>query len=72
VKRSPAVSSTAALIAVLDAMGLVDENEFVHEGIAGASIRGHVARRTLKDEVPLVIPEIIGSATVTGYHEFVF
>jgi proline racemase len=71
-RRSPGVTGTAALMAVLDAMGLLTADvQFRHEGILGTILRGSVAGRREMDGMPAVIPVIEGSASVTGFHEFV-
>jgi proline racemase len=71
-RRSPGVTGTAALIAVLSAMGLVaDDQPFRHEGILGTLLEGRVVNRQQIGEIETVTPQIEGSATVTGFHEFV-
>ena len=71
-RRSPGATGTAALMAVLDAMGLLTEDvQFTHEGILGTILRGSVGDRREVDGMPAVIPVIEGSASVTGFHEFV-
>lgn len=72
VRRSPGVTGTAALLAVLDAMGLLVENHtFTHEGVVGTMLKGRVLDRHQVDEVSMVVPVIEGSASITGFHEFV-
>jgi len=64
-------TSTSAVMAVLDAMGLLPDGEaFVHEGLGGALLRGRVAGRSRVGETPAVITEIEGSAWVIGEHTF--
>ena len=71
-RRSPGVTGTAALLAVLDAMGLVaDDRRFAHEGILGTVLHGRVVRREALGEIETVTPLVEGTATVTGFHEFV-
>ena len=42
-RRSPGVTGTAALLAVLDAMGLLTEGyRFTHEGVLGTTLHGSV------------------------------
>ena len=44
-RRSPGATGTAALMAVLDAMGLLTEGvQFRHEGVLGTILRGRVER----------------------------
>jgi proline racemase len=70
-RRSPGVTGTAALLAVLDAMGLLTESHrFTHEGVIGTTLHGGVVRRTAGDP-STIIPVIEGSASITGFHEFV-
>jgi proline racemase len=71
VNRSPSGTGTAAVMAVLDAMGLLPEHElFVHESITGALFRGRIVRRTQVGELPAIVPEIAGTAWITGDHTF--
>jgi proline racemase len=70
-RRSPGVTGTAALMAVLSAMGLLaEEHRFTHEGVLGTTLQGRVAGRPHGDD-PAIIPVIEGSASITGFHEFV-
>jgi proline racemase len=72
VDRSPCGGGTAAVMAVIDAMGLLDDSRpFVQEGIVGTTFSGRVAGRTIVGEYPAIVPEIRGSAWVTGEHTFV-
>ena len=71
VDRSPGGAATAAVMAVLDAMGLLaDDRDFVHESVTGALFRGSVARRTAVGETPALVAEIEGHAWITGEHTF--
>jgi proline racemase len=71
VDRSPCGTGTSAVMAVLDAMGLLPSGEaFVHESLIGTLFRGRVARRTQVGELPAIVPEIEGSAWITGEHTF--
>jgi proline racemase len=71
-RRSPGVTGTAAVMAVLDAMGLLtDERPFTHEGILGTTFQGSVAQRQQVDDVAAIVPVIEASASITGFHEFV-
>jgi len=70
-RRSPGATGTAALLAVLDAMGLVvDEERFRHEGILGTVLYGRIESRQRLDDVDTITPVIEGAARVTGFHEF--
>lgn len=71
-RRSPGATGTAALMAVLTAMGLlIEDHQFTHEGILGTTLKGSVRARQHAGEIPTVIPMIEGSASITGFHEFV-
>jgi proline racemase len=71
VDRSPGGTGTSAVMAVLDAMGLLpDDGPFVNEGLSGALFRGRATRRTLVGAFPAVLTEIEGSAWITGEHTF--
>jgi len=71
VDLSPGGTGTAAVIAVLDAMGLLGDGQpFVHEGLTGAVLRGRVVRRTQVGELPAVVTEVEGAAWITGESTF--
>ena len=59
-------------MAVVDAMGLLDESKpFVHESAIGTRLTGRLVGRTLVGDYPAIVPEIEGSAWITGDHAFV-
>jgi len=71
VDRSPCGTGTAAVMAVVDAMGLLDgDRPFVHESLIGTRFTGRVASRTAVGEYQAIVPEIAGSAWITGEHTF--
>jgi proline racemase len=71
-RRSPGATATSALMAVLDAMGLLIEgHQFTHEGILGTTLQGSVHAGQQIGELPTIVPVIEGSASITGFHEFV-
>ena len=71
VDRSPCGTGTAAVMAVIDAMGLLrDDKPFVHESLIGTRFNGRVAGRTVVGECRAIVPEIEGSAWITGEHTF--
>ena len=71
VDRSPCGTGTAAVMAVIDAMGLLgDDKPFVHESVIGTCFRGRVSGRTVVGESAAIVPEIEGSAWITGEHTF--
>jgi proline racemase len=72
VDRSPCGTGTAAVMAVIDAMGLLgEERPFVHESLIGTRFKGRVTARTVVGECQAIVPEIEGSAWITGEHTFV-
>ena len=71
IDRSPCGTGTAAVMAVLDAMGLLGtDTPFVHESIIGTRFNGRVASRTAVGDYQAIVPEIEGSAWITGDHTF--
>ena len=71
VDRSPCGTGTAAVMAVLNDMGLLlDDVPFVHESIVGTTFRGRVVDRVVVGERAAIVPEIEGSAWITGEHAF--
>ena len=71
VDRSPCGTGTAAVMAVLNDMGLLlDEVPFVHESIVGTTFRGRVVDRLSVGERSAIVPEIEGLAWITGEHTF--
>ena len=84
VDRSPCGSGTAAVMAVLDAMGMfVDADQvFRHESIIGTLFRGRIVGRTAitptsatpdfdGDPIAAIVPEIEGEAFITGENTFI-
>jgi len=72
VDRSPCGTGTAAVMAVLDAMGLLGTDApFVHESLIGTRFRGRVASRSAVGDIEAIVPEIEGSAWITGEHTFI-
>ncbi len=71
VDRSPCGTGTSAVMAVLDAMGLLPtETPFVYESLIGTLFRGRLLNRTQVGDLPAVVTEIEGSAWITGEHTF--
>lgn len=72
VDRSPCGTGTCAVLAVLDAMGLADPaRPFVHESIIGSAFSARVVDRTTVGDIPAIIPELTGTASITGEHTFI-
>ena len=66
---SASAMGTSAVMAVLDAMGLLPDGEpFVHEGLSGTLLRGRVVGRSRVGDSSALVTEIEGSAWVTGEH----
>jgi proline racemase len=74
VDRSPCGTGTAAVMAVVDAMGLLSDEGtgpvFRHESLIGTVFSGRVTARTMVGELPAIVPEISGTAWITGEHTF--
>ncbi|MEZ5292474.1 MAG: proline racemase family protein [Vicinamibacterales bacterium] len=72
VDRSPCGSGTAAVMAVLDEMGVLPAaaDTFVHESVIGTRFHGRIHRRLRVGDHPAIVPEISGSAWITGEHTF--
>jgi proline racemase len=71
IDRSPGGTGTSAVMAVLDAMGLLPDDEpFVHEGLGGALIRGRTVQRTIVGDFPALVTQIEAAAWITGEHTF--
>ncbi|WP_199614363.1 proline racemase family protein [Paenibacillus alkalitolerans] len=72
VDRSPCGTGTCAKMALLHQQGKLSIGEnFVHESIIDSSFIGRCLSVTSVGEYPGVIPEISGSAWVTGMHQFI-
>jgi proline racemase len=71
VDLSASGTGTSAVMAVLDAMGLLPEGEpFVHEGLSGTLLRGRVAGRTRVGDTAAILTDVEGSAWIIGEHTF--
>ena len=71
VDRSPCGTGTCAVLAVLDAMGLVAaDRPFVHESLIGTTFQARVLDHTTVGELPAIVPELSGEAWITGEHTF--
>jgi proline racemase len=72
VSLAPSGRATAAVVAVLDAMGVLPgDRPFTNEGLLGLALEGRVVRRSADAPAALTV-EIAGTAWPTGDHEFVF
>jgi proline racemase len=71
VDRSPCGTGTCAVMAVVDAMGLLPpDRPFGHESIIGTLFTGRIAGRTRVGDYDAILPELEGSAWITGEHTF--
>ena len=71
VDRSPCGTGTAAVMAILSEIGVLGEDGvFVHESIVGTLFTGRIAGRLQVGDRPAIVPEIEGSAWITGEHTF--
>jgi proline racemase len=71
VDRSPCGTGTCAVMAVLDGMSVLPRDRpFVHESLVNTTFSGRVVRRTTVGDWPAIVPEISGSAWITGEHHF--
>ena len=73
VDRSPCGTGTAAVMAVLAAMGMLTQEEqvFTHESIIGTSFRGRIAAHATVGDIDAIVPEIEGEAYITGEPTFI-
>jgi len=72
VERAPGGNSTAALMAVLSAMGLLDDSaRFTHESIRGSVFAGEISSRTSVGGYDGIVPSIEASSWITGEHTFI-
>lgn len=72
VDRSPCGTGTSAKMATLVAKGKLKEGElFVYESILGTLFKGKVLGKTKVGDFDAVIPQITGSAYITGFNHFV-
>lgn len=72
VDRSPCGTGTCARMATLYAKGKLKLNEeFIHESITGGLFKGQLIQESKVGEYPAVIPEITGSAYISGFNSIV-
>lgn len=71
VDRSPSGSATAAVVTVLDAMGLVEgDPRLVHESLWGTRFAARIVGRGDDGTRPTLEVEVEGEAWITGEHVF--
>jgi proline racemase len=72
VDRSPCGTGTAAKMALLHRKGLLSTGQtFVNQGILETRFEGRIVAESTLGDLPIIIPEIRGSAHATGLHRFV-
>jgi proline racemase len=72
IDRSPCGTGTSARMAVLHAKGQLSiGEEFRHEGILGTVFNGRLLEETRIGDVSAVLPEITGTAWITGFASYV-
>lgn len=70
--RSPGGTGTSHMMALLIGRGEMDPGEtIISEGITGSVFRGRMIRSVKVGEFDGFIPEVSGTAYVTGFHQFV-
>lgn len=71
ISRGPSATGLAAVLAVLDAMGLpIGAQGVTLEGAVGTRLTARIAGRVPVGDYDAVIPEISGTAWMTGEHTF--
>jgi proline racemase len=70
VSRCASGTGLSAVMAVLSAMGLLEDGRFVAESIVGTTLTGAVAGRTVVGDHDAIVPRIEGRAWITGDHVF--
>ncbi|TCP23442.1 proline racemase [Scopulibacillus darangshiensis] len=72
IDRSPCGTGTCAQMAELFHKGQLKQGElFVSESIVASQLTGRVLAKTTVGPFNAVLPELTGSAFITGYHQFV-
>ena len=72
VDRSPCGTGTCGVLASRVSRGALGIGEpFIHQSIIGTTFTAQATGRTMVGDFEAIIPEVTGSAYVTGYHTFV-
>lgn len=70
--RSPCGTGTCAKMVAMWAKGeLPLDQDFVHEGILGTLFTGRLLKETTIGDLPAVVPQITGTAWITGFAQYV-
>jgi proline racemase len=73
IDRSPCGTGTCAKMALLYSRGeLRVGDEFIHESILRTKFRGRILGRTTVGQYDAIVPEITGSAYITGFNRLLF
>ena len=73
VDRSPCGTGTSAKLATLFAKGELKVGEkFFYESILGTIFEGEIVEETKVGEFDAVVPQITGTAYITGFNNFIF
>lgn len=72
VDRSPCGTGTSAKMALLYHHGLLGvEDSFTNQGLLDTTFGGRIIKETTVGDYPAIVPEIRGSAYLTGMHRFI-
>ena len=72
IDRSPCGTGTSAKVATLYSKGKLKKGEeFIHESIIGTIFKAKIVDEVKVGNINAIIPEITGSAYITGIHQFV-
>lgn len=70
--RSPCGTGTSAKMALMHRRGeLAIGQPFINEGILGTTFEGQVVAETTVGHLPAIVPEVRGSAHITGVNQFI-
>lgn len=70
VDRSPTGTGVSGRVAIHHARGELDTETIIIESLIGTQFTGRVAQTTQVNGLPAIIPEVSGTAHITGRHEF--
>ncbi len=72
IDRSPCGTGTSAKMALLHHHGLLKPGEpYEYCSVFGTQFTGKIVEQTRLGDIPAIVPEITGSAFITGFHQFV-
>jgi proline racemase len=70
--RSPGGTATCARMAVLHTKGQLKVNADIYaESLTGGLFKGRILDETMVGNRKAIIPEITGTAFITGFHQFI-